>query len=238
MWLTLLLLVPAIVTGCTAIVDGAAQPAPGLAPRPVDGQQARRILLDSATLSSTFGHAIAADPNSPVRSGGPEMLYPQNGTPQECVGVPSMLLANSYTASDVRNIVRGMWVNTAPYEQHPVVSLVEQGVVTFRTAADADKHFEASVRTWKHCDGATVDWNDDYFTFAISKVQEENSVLSATVAQHGSTTVPVARAIGLRVNCIIEVDVAYLIDDSRYDTSPRRAIEMVRTMMARVSALS
>ncbi len=229
-----MLLVLGAATGCTDVVGGSVRPAPGLVPRPLAGHTVQQVLLDDTALSRVFGQPFEPDRNWPAQSGGSEVLTAKSGAAAECDSVPRMLLKNSYAGADVRDVVRESWWNSGSYEQHMAVISVHEGVVAFPAARAAYAQFTAFAQQWRRCSGVSVDFGDNYFTFDIGQVQEKDSVLLAFFGQRGSTTVPSERAIGVRANCIVEVDVAFFGIEQNTPT----AADVARLMMDKVSSLS
>jgi hypothetical protein len=82
---------------------------------------------------------------------------------------------------------------------------------------------------------------DDNFTSRVGEVQEKDSVLAAAVDDLSSyMMLPEARAIGVRVNCILEVEVIYFGRKDR-DGSARHtptAVNVARLLMDKVSSLT
>ncbi|MDT5347168.1 MAG: hypothetical protein QOH91_455 [Mycobacterium sp.] len=120
-----------------------------------------------------------------------------------------------------------------------------EGVVTLPTAADANALFSKFTAQWQQCDGATVDlpgttW---HFTETISAIRLANSVLAATVGvKSDRSTIPHARAIGVRVNCLVEVDIAFYSSrdpGQQGSGDPNTSgIDIAHILMGKVSALS
>jgi hypothetical protein len=233
------LLVLGSATGCSVVVGGSMRPAPGLAPRPLTGHSVRQVLLDSAELSQAFGQSFTVDLNFPPESGGAELLGVNVDTPPECGGVAMMLLKESYADSDVRDVAHKSWLNSSP---HPVVMAVQEAVVALPTATAADAQFAALARQWGRCNGASMTIaGDDNFTFRVNHIQEEDSVLAATVDHLGrSVMIPAAQAIGVRVNCIIEVEIVYYGRGHRDGSAGHTptAADTARLLMNKVSSLS
>jgi PknH-like extracellular domain len=226
-------------SGCTVVVDGWTRPAPGLAPRPLTGNNVRQVLLDSAELSRTFGQPFTSYPNLPPESGGGELLQGDAYTPPQCGGVPTMLLTDSYAGSDVRDVARESWLNSGP---NPAVISVHEAVVGLPTTAAADVQFTELAQQWARCDGATITIGGDAnYTFRVGHVEERNSVLATNVDHISSyMMIPAARAIGVRVNCIVEVEVIYYgreyRDGSAHHTPT--AADLIRLLTDKVSAQS
>lgn len=249
------LLAAALATGCT--VAGTARPAPGLKPHPVTGQAVKKVLLDDGELSKLLGQAFGAKTGLPSRFGGPEVLPPAFGavSPANCVGVTSMMVKDAYQSGDVKNAARETWWNTRGPAK--VISVAE-GVVALSSTAGATALFQQFSRQWRDCDGTTVtigrpsiitDRPAIIFLDTISDVRESDSVVAATISIDtqlpgipSSGPRPEARAIGVRGNCLVEVEVAFFNSTSPSDQGSgdvhRSAIDIAHAMIDKVSALS
>jgi hypothetical protein len=118
------------------------------------------------------------------------------------------------------------------------------------TAADADELFSRFSQQWQKCDGQALLLPDSVFRLRakITNVQVAPSVLAGTVwiafDSPGSDTVsmPARRAIGVRGNCLVEVEVDFFNESSRSPqgsaVTSATAEDIAQIMMDRVSALS
>jgi hypothetical protein len=229
------LLVILVGAACTRAVDGTVRPARGLTPRPLTGQTVNHVLLDEGELTKLLHQSFKRISASPPRFGGRDQLYDVHSSPRGCAGVVFELQKSSYGPADVRNVAQETWW-TAGIRHAEVISVVES-VAAVPTAAAADAVFAEFIRQWNRCNGATV--TSDFgignaLTSVISDVRAANSVLAATVQSHNVTTVTSARAVGVRVNCFVEVDVALFSDQTPAGT----AVDLVHRMMDKVSRLS
>ena len=248
-WIVVALLLVAMLTaaGCAAVIDGAARPAPGIKPRPVVGETIKQVLLGQAALSRLLDQPFSADPRLPPRYGGPEKLLHGFGSvsPAECAGVPTMIGRSVYPSANVKNVARETWWNAGGPAK--VISVAE-ATVAMRDTADADELFARFSRQWDACDGETVTITGSGLRLVddIADVRVAYSVLAATVFVQSSGPVrgrrPEARAIGVRVNCLVEVEVAFFSAQGSSDRGsgdPRTsAIGIARAMMDKISALS
>lgn len=239
--LTLLLAI-----GCGGI-EGSARPAPGLKPRPLMGETIKQVLLDDAALGKILNQRFKADAHLPPRFGGPEKLQTGFGviTPAECAGVTTMTARSAYSSYEVKNVAReSWWIDGGPAK---VISVAE-AVVALPTATDADALFAKFSDQWDGCNGKTVTVEGSGLNFAdeISDVRVANSVLAATVSVQlsGSSTGkrPEARAIGVRGNCLVEVEITFFSTQSPSDQGSgdphTSAIDIAHIMMDKISALS
>lgn len=223
------------------VVDGVVHPAAGLRPHPLTGQTIKKVLPSGADLSNMFDQSFGSA--SALSSAGSEIMYGRSvrSGPHECVGVAHMLAQDAYSESNVQEVAREISWNTSPYDQDPAVIVVEEGVVAVPTMPDADALFAEFTEQWRHCAGATVTFADGFFDYDISDVRVIDSVLVATVRQRiNNTTIRQARAIGVRMNCLVDVAVDFY-HDRPFETSDghgKSAVDVTRLMMDKVSGLS
>jgi hypothetical protein len=234
-----LLLVSGAATGCTSVVGGSMRPAPGLAPRPLTGPGVQQALLDAAALSRAFGQSFTADPDTPTQTGGAELLQANAMTPPDCGGVSMMLLGDTYAGSQVRDVASESWLYAS---RNPAVIIFHEAVVALPSVGAAAARFAALQRQWARCDGASMTIGGDAnYTFNVGHVEDKDSVLSAPVDHvSGYMLLPAGRAIGVRVNCLVEVDVVYFGPEFR-DGSSRHtpsAADAAHLLMDNVSAQS
>lgn len=222
--------VAALASGCAASVSGDPRPAAGLTPRPVVGSTVEQALLDRKELSKALDLSVEA--LQPPRLGGSKKLFNVLAGPNECLGVLAELQSTTYQSADVLDIAWESWLDA---KTNPAVLIaVDEGVVALPTAAEADTLFSAFAQQWNRCNGKTADYRSQ--SYKITDVRVTDSVLAATV-QTSST--PIARAIGVRVNCLIEVKVPVTRDEPAGAPDPEtRAVDIARLMMDKVSQLS
>ncbi len=228
-------LVLLVATGCVNNVEGTPRPAPGLRPRPLGGQAVRQVLLNDTELYTALRQSFQSEPNSPPRFGGRDLLFDINFSPHECGQVVEELQQSAYGSADVTDVGRETWWNAGGYDAKMIS--VTEAVVALRAAPNADALFADASSQWQRCDGADVTWytsrGEVFLTAAISDVRAANSVLSANVQTHLATTRMNVRALGVRVNCLLEVEVDYFGDQT--DNS---AVNIVHRMMDKVSGLT
>jgi len=227
------LLVVLLAAACTRVVDGTVRPARGLSPRPLNGQTVRQVLLDDTELFKLIGQRFKSKAELPPRFGGRELLFGLDASPSECAGVVFALDKSSYGTADVSTVAQESWW-TVGVRGAKVIS-VSESVVALPTAVAAGALFAKFTQEWNRCNGATV---TAHFpsgggpSATISDVRAADSVLAATV--ESSYTITSARAVGARVNCLVEVDVAFFIDHHPDGT----AADVAHRMMDKVSGLS
>lgn len=230
----IVLLALMLATGCTRVVDGAVRPASGLTPTPVTGRPVKQVLLDDAELETMLDQTFDSDPDLPPRFGD-EAFNDRSGiSSSECALVVGPMQKSSYESADVEDAAREIWW-TLKEDRDATVIDVEESVVALPSAADADALFEESADRWDHCDGVGVTFRNDTFTLTGAKVT--NSVLSAnTRFRFDKGAIPGVRALGVRVNCLVEVEVAFYSDASGGDKTS--AVDIAHTMMDKVTDLS
>lgn len=238
----------AVMTGCGGVVDGTAKPAPNLKLRPLSGATVSKVLLDGATLSRMLDQTLVS--RDPAQVGGPDKLYQlKRSTSQPgCLGVTAMLQKSVYRSADVKDVASESWWNNG--EPAQVITVME-GVVTLPSAAHAQALFAEFSQQWQQCNGMTTSEQTGPIstTNVISDVRGTGSTIAATKT---ATSVlpnmpplrptPQARAIGIRSNCLVEVEVVFF--GGRRSTDPgsadvsASALDIARAMMDRVNALS
>jgi hypothetical protein len=245
------LVVAALAAGCGGVVQGTAKPAANLKPRPLAGETVRRVLLDGEALSRMLSQPFAT--RKPPEFGGPDTLFQKDEsvTPAGCRGVTAMLQKSVYQSADVKAVASQSWWNNG--EPAQVISVIE-GVVSLPSAAQAEALFAQFSQQWKQCKGTTTTEQTGPIstTNAISDVRVADASNTVVAATNTATSVlpnmpalqptPQARAIGVRLNCLVEVQVVFFGDrrpsdpgSANVDTS---GIDIAHAMMDRVSALS
>jgi hypothetical protein len=114
------------------------------------------------------------------------------------------------------------------------------------TAADAGSAFAKFSAQWQKCDGTAVPLPGGLLmlTPQINDVRVADSVVAATVSLEFAlpsslpAAIPEARAIGVRGNCLVEVDVVYSRSANPSSDIHTSAIDIAHAMMDKVSALS
>jgi hypothetical protein len=172
--------------------------------------------------------------------------------PADCLGVTAMLQKSVYQSgphpAQVKDVAAESWWNNGDPAQ--VISVIE-GVVSLPSAAQAEALFATFSNQWQQCNSTTTTERNGPIstTNAISDVRVANFVVAAT---NTATSVlpnmpalrptPQARAIGVRLNCLVEVEVVFFGErrpsdpgTAKVDTS---AIDIAHVMMDKVSALS
>ena len=236
---------------CAVAVGGAAKPAPSLAPRSLTGQSVDHVLLGDRTLSRILKQSLNIDPRFPPRFGGDEDLQ-DDGTapPDDCLGVAAMLQRSVYQSSHIEEVAVETWRHAA---MRADVTSVQEGVVSLPTAADANALFAAFARQWQKCDGATTSLPGNMFRLKgkITNVQVATSVVAATVSMGwaspnskpvpDSESIPAGRAIGVRGNCLVEVEVDFFNSSNALGQGSgdfnTNAIDIARAMTDKVGAL-
>lgn len=246
----MLAVVAALATGCGGVVDGTARPAPNLKPRPLAGATVRQVLLDGTALSRMLSQPFVA--RKPGEFGGPEKLYARNevASPAGCLGVTTMLQKSVYQSADVKDVASESWWNNG--EPAQVISVIE-GVVSLPSAAQAQALFTRFSDQWQRCTGTTTTERSGPIstTNVISDVRVAEPSNSIVAATNTATSVlpnmpplrptPQARTIGVRSNCLVEVEVVFF--GGRRPSDPgsadinTSAIDVARAMMDKVSAL-
>ncbi|UQX12729.1 sensor domain-containing protein [Candidatus Mycobacterium methanotrophicum] len=132
-----------------------------------------------------------------------------------------MMQKSVYESADVQDIAYESWWNDG--EPAQVISVME-GVVTLPTAAQAEELFAQFSKQWQQCNGATTTEQTGPIstTNALTDVRVANASKTIVAATNTATPVlpnmpprlatPQARAIGVRLNCLVEVEVVFFGD--------------------------
>ena len=237
-----------LATACTVVTGGKAQAPPSVEPRPLTGEAIMQVLVDDVTLSRILNQPFVIDSRLPSRFGGPEALQRvRSSLAADCLGVAEMLHQSIYGASNVNDVAVQAWRHAARPAQ---LTSIKEGVVSLGTAAEAHALFARFAQQWQSCDGHTVSLPDEVFRLKaeITNVQVAPSVLAGTIAiafdsgHSEPTSIPAGRAIGVRGNCLVEVEVDFFNASVRSlgDSSVTNAtaFDIAHLMMERVSALS
>jgi PknH-like protein len=130
------------------------------------------------------------------------------------------------------------------------VTDVKEGVVSLPKAADANALFAEFSRQWRKCDGATALLPESVFRLKAktTNVQISDSVVAATVSigwgspSSDEATIPSGRAVGVRGNCLVEVEVDFFnrSNPSHVGAGDLNAapIDIAHAMMDKIRALS
>ncbi|MEC4762336.1 sensor domain-containing protein [Mycobacterium sherrisii] len=238
------LLVTVVAAGCASAIGGHAVPAPDLKPHPVIGQKVKQILLDAAALSKLLDRPFVPVSHFPPTFGGSELLDDAyfSTSPSECTGVVYMTQRSVYGSAPVTNVATALWQQQGYSES---ATDIAEGVVALPSAADAGALFAKFSEQWKHCDGTTLSVPASSFAQnLITDVTVQDSVVAANLsrqpgAQSVLHAVPEVRAVGVRGNCLIEVDVAYVnsADLSGRPAAKTDALTVAHALMDKVSAL-
>jgi hypothetical protein len=236
-----------LAAGCTVAVDGKARPAPNLTMRPLTGQTVRLVPLDDTALAKLLQQPFRADPHFPHRFGGPDQL-PDDApaAAADCLGVALMLQRVVYQGAKVKHVAVESWLHAA--KSVKVIS-VREGVVSLPTAADARALFADFSHRWQECDNVTLPLPGSTVRLMakITDVRSADSVLAATLSMQltlpgsGSAAVPEGRAIGVRGNCVVEVEADFFNTLNPHqgtgdiNTTPA---DIAHAMMDKISALS
>jgi hypothetical protein len=224
-----------LAAGCMAVVDGTPHPSRGLTPRPLIGQTVKQVLLDDSEVSKIIGQPFTSKADLPPRFGGRELIFGLPASPSQCAGVAYELHQSSYATADVRTVAQESWW-TVGVRDAKVID-VSEAVVALPTAAAADALFAKFTQAWNLCNGTAVTSlfpSGGGGRATISDVRVRDSVLAATVETGTSFTITSARAVGVRVNCLVEVDVAFFANQQPAGA----AVDIAHAMMNKISSLS
>jgi PknH-like protein len=240
--------VAALAAGCGSVVAGTAKPAPNLKPRPLSGRTVEHVLLDGKVLSRMLGQPLVA--RQPVKFGGADRLDEREAPAEsaDCLGVSAMLQKSVYDSADVQNVASVSWWNDGDPAQ--VISVME-GVVALPSAQQAQALFAKFPEQWQRCKGQTT--TEETGPISTTTVIDDIRTLDSLVAATNTATAtlpnmpalqptPQARAIGVRLNCIVEVEIVFFGDRQGSDPGSAdpdtSAVDVAQAMMEKVSDLS
>lgn len=242
-----LLIFGLLAAGCTAVTGGRAEAPQGSAPRSLTGETVRQVLLGDATLSRVLQQPFVIDARIPPRFGGPEALDDLGpALSVSCLGVAEMLHQGVYEPGKVSDVAVETWRHAGPSAK---LTGIKEGVVSLPAAADAQALFAKFTQQWEKCNGQTVRLPDSVFRLKanISDVRVAPSILSGTVAiamdsnKPDQLSIPAGRAIGVRGNCLVEVEVDFFNTSTgslqASDAIDGTAVSIAQIMMDRVSEL-
>lgn len=240
----------AVSTGCASSTGAKSVVSPTA--RPIKGDTVNQVLLSDGVLSKMLEQTFRTDPKWPPTFGGAEKLGRPVGrvSPPDCVSLALITAQPAYQTANVQNVANNYWWGVDTDGLAKVMS-VSQGVVALPTAADATALFAKFSELWNKCAGQTVILDGGSVTFSsqISNVRVADSVLAATSPEEykntgtsAGVTIPKARSIGVRDNCLVEVEVGFAVLDglSAKGTGDinTSAIQIAHAMMDKVSSLS
>jgi len=234
--------------GCMAVTGGKAHMPQRFIARAVTGLTITQVLLGDSALSRILSQPFTIDPRLPARFGGPETLQDfGSDSPTGCLGVAEMLHHSVYQSGKVKDVAIEAWRHAAEYAE---LTDVKEGVVSLATPADARALFSRFSQQWQKCDGQDLLLPDPVLKLRakISNVQVAPSVLAGTVsiafASSGldAASIPAGRAIGVRDNCLVEVEVDYFNGSTASlqgsGVINATSVGIARIMMDKVSELS
>lgn len=246
------LLAVLLATGCTATTSGHARPSAGTAPA---GSTIKQVLLDGTALSKLLNQPFETVPVFPPVLGGSEKLGDayEGGSPAGCVGVVYMTQRSVYQSGSGKSEAKaGLKSIASESWQHGGSSVkvddVGESVVSLRSPTAASALFAKFSAQWKQCDGQTVTFPSGTFVRdTITDVRADDSVVAATVTlrprEHSIlSSIPEARAIGVRRDCVVEVRVSffgnsYPSDQGSADINTS-AVDIAHAIMDRIGAPS
>lgn len=242
--ITLALVTVGLMTSCTVTSAGSARPASSLTEFLTTGEHLEKILPDEAQLSSILQNRITEDPRYPLTLGGIEEMTngwfsnPRN-TPRDCLGVVfNSAQRNIYRGTNLQGFASNNWKTLRP----AISGAISLGarVTAMRTIAAADNLFTHFVDQWEGCRGATVtifkpDTDTLKYRMTIDNVDFSGTTLSANVQsipmEAGMVPIFYARALGVRGNCLVDVNVLFATDPND------SAIRIANLMMDKVGNL-
>ncbi len=232
-----------LLAGCTNVTDGAVTAAKGLQLGPISGATLQKVLPTETELANVLGESIPADADEPLFEGtlsdmADGLATEADASPHDCVGVIAELQRSVYQDTKVSEFATARW--RQPSGSSSDLTRVVTAVVAFPTTSDANDAFDAFAKQWQKCDGTLVKipFESDYFGDDISNVENEDGVVSAdyeVTRATNSIAWPNLRAIGVRANCLVEVEVTFYDGSAAPSEFKGSAIAVARSMMDRIA---
>ena len=159
----------------------------------------------------------------------------------QCLGVTSPLMKKVYENSPVRAVAYYSWDNwDLGLSGH---FMVRAGAVALTSPPDARALFDTFVKQWKQCQGTTMvlyqagggaDRLHEMTNIRATDTMLSAIVMSSSPATHTAAS-PDERALGIAMNCIVDVEVS----DSSWRTGDpmpeNRAVKIAEAMLERIS---
>ena len=212
------------------------------------GPTIAQVLFGHRTLSRILNQPFIIDARFPPRFGGPETLEDfGSASPIGCLGVAEMLHQSVYHSSKVNDVAVEAWRHAAMSTE---LTSVKEGVVSLPTVADANALFSRFSQQWRRCDGKALLLPDPGFRLKakITNVQIARSVLAGIISigfastSSDTASIPAGRAIGVRDNCLVEVEVDFFNTSNRSlqgsGVINATSVRIAQIMMDKVSELS
>lgn len=222
-------------TGCATTVDGSPRrhtPA---------GTLLAQLLPQADEVALAVGNPI--DPTGPPHTGSIDMLPDgirdsSGASPLDCLGAVTPLMRVVYESAGVTAVA---WADFARLGRSATVSSVETGVVALGGDAEASRMFSRFAAQWQSCEGTTVTvfaGAAGGLELTVTRVRVDGPILSAVILSDGGdgTTFPTEHAVGVADDCIVDVDVAITDPDPSRRVASGRAAQIVRLMLAKISA--
>lgn len=224
-----------MLSACAPSVDGVAR-------RHTSAPAALQQLLPTADeVGISVGNPV--DASGPPHVGSIDVL--PNGirdsagaSPLDCLGAVTPLMRVVYESAGV---VGAAWQDFARLGRAATVSSAEAGVVRLGADTEASRMFSRFVAQWQSCEGATVTLHAGAIgglDLKVTRVRVDGPILSAVILSDGGdgTTFPTEHAVGVADDCVVDVDVAITDPDPERRITTGRAADIVRLMLAKITA--
>lgn len=233
---TALLLAP----GCAAQVDGTAKPAAGATDPDGVGRQIVQVLPTNSEIVELLGPDFRDDEKFPPTVGGMDVMADgvrseSQYSPLDCLGVTSPLMRVVYENAPVR-----AYAETSNFA-------APAGAVALQSPPDARKLFAEFVTQWQRCNGITA----TSFTpagsstdqlFEITEVTSTADMVTAMFRSGSATDGGVwsytARALGVKQNVIVDVEVRGDVWHTGEPVPANNAEKVAQLMLEKVAAIT
>ncbi|BBX38231.1 LppR protein [Mycolicibacterium mageritense DSM 44476 = CIP 104973] len=215
---------------------------------PVTGANLTDVLLNGGELAALLGQRFkpSADHRLVGALDAMPNAFPDEATasPHECIGATHVTQRSTYESSSVQNFAFEDWWTS---DIGPVLAVTE-AVVVLSSRAEAEAAFDKFAQQWQACEGRTVTLlaaptsaSGGHYVVTANAVQVADHVLSAVLASDhsdGGSARASARTLGVKGNCVVEVEVSMSGVAPGKDPMSGRdtsGIDVARAILARIA---
>ena len=198
------------------------------------GKPSSKCCSTIPSFPTCIGQRFKSKADLPPRFGGRDLLFALDRLAERMRGCGRRSChQSSYETADIRNVAQESWW-TVGVRGAKVIDVSESVVALPHGGSRrcAVRELHPGLEPLQRHDGHVTlpeRWRSNGRT--ITDVRAANSVLAATVDAAGSTfTITSARAVGVRVNCLVEVNVAFFAD-----RPGGTAVDIAHQMMDKIS---
>jgi hypothetical protein len=233
-----------LAAGCTTVTQGNGRSAPGLTLGPLEGALLYDVLPTEADMDDILDSPLREDSEGELSGGVDDMPDGLNSerraSPHRCVTAIAPIQRSMYVDTDATEFASRKW--RLPKGEKGDIMGVHAAVVVFPDHAAASAAYDEFVKDWQDCDGGTVRLGQlserDHFVEKINDVRQNKAVAVADIlTSQPSTSISWRRqrALAVRANCLIEVDVSYYSDKRPPSDLQDAAAQVADFMLDRIT---